>query len=103
MIAPEERSRDLIWGGDMLEELSRDVGLLAYWRDEAAELLGLYPSMDFLNRCDARHLSQLHAFAGALTKARSLLEHVRTSETCSAQRWQHLQVLHRHFYQQEPA
>ncbi len=39
-------------------------------RGEAAELLGLYPSTDFLRLCDAGELVQLQAFADLLTSAR---------------------------------
>lgn len=102
MTTPDERRRNLIWGRDVLEELSRDAGLQAKWRGEAAELLGLYRSTDFLSRCDAGDPVQLKAFADVLTRARSLLEGVRAGQTCSAQRRQHLLVLLRHFYSPEP-
>lgn len=85
MPPPSERRRNLIWDRDALEELSCDAGLLAKWGGEAAELLGLYPSTDFLSRRDAGDLVQLQAFADVLNRARSLFEKVRVGETCSAQ------------------
>ncbi len=98
MTTPDERRRNLICGREMLEEFSRDAGLQANWRAEAAELLARYPSADFLIRFDADDLSQLPMFADTLTGVRSLFQQMRASETCSAQRRSSLHVVLRHFY-----
>lgn len=67
MTTPEERRRNLIWGREMLEELSSDASVSNSWRREAARLLAIYPSLASLQQFDAGDLAELEPYAVVLS------------------------------------
>lgn len=95
---PDERRRNLIWGRETLDEFSRDSSLPSSWREEAAQLLDGYPTVEYLQRFNAWDLAELDEYAALLMKARLLFLRVRTSADCSEQRRYSLGVVLRHFY-----
>jgi hypothetical protein len=96
---PLERRRNLIWGREMLEELSADTTLPPAWSTEAAGLLGQYPASSALQGCGDDGLEGLQMeHARVLAAARGLFQRLRSSRACSEQRRYTLLVILRHFY-----
>lgn len=99
MTTPDEKRRNLIWGREALEELSADSALPQNWRENSAELLGRYPSLDSLRDCSNDGLEPLQIqYANVLAAARDLFQRLRVSPACSEQRKYTLLVILRHFY-----
>lgn len=99
MTMPDERRRNLIWGREALEELSRNVSVPHDWREESALLLSSYPSVARIRHCSDDGLESLrieHAEALEITKA--LFQRIRCSPACSDRRRYAILVILRHFY-----
>ena len=96
---PYERKRSLIWGREMLDELSTDTTLPQVWSKEAARLLWQYPASSILKDCSDDGLEELQMQnACVLAAAKDLFQRLRSSRACPAQRGYTLLVILRHFY-----
>ncbi len=99
MTTPHERRRNLIWGREMLEELSADTTVPPTWSTEAAGLLGQYPASSTLADCGDDGLEELQKeHARVLATTKDLFQRLRGSRACSEQRRYTLLVILRHFY-----
>jgi hypothetical protein len=95
---PHERRRNLIWGREMLEELSADTTVRSTWSTEAAGLLGQYPVSSALQGCGDDDLDGLQMeHACVLAAAKDMFQRLRGSCACSEQRQYTLLVILRHF------
>lgn len=99
MTTAQERRRNLIWGREMLEELSADTTLPHAWSKEATGLLWQYPASSTLNDSADDGLEELQLqHACVLAASKALFQRLRASRACSEQRRYALLIILRHFY-----
>lgn len=98
MTTPEELRRNLIWGCEMLAELSQDAALPAAFRTKASPLLEGYPSLETMQATSVDGLDVLKAeYVEVLTDTRLLFMQVQQHASTTEQRRYSLRVVLRHF------